>query len=54
MTSPEQTTRGKVWNAVTGGFLGITDVTFVAADGLAMDREAGMARAQKALEQIAA
>ena len=36
------------------GFLGITDVTFVAADGLAMDREAGMARAQQALEQIAA
>ena len=36
------------------GFLGITDVTFVAADGLAMDREAGMARAQQALDQIAA
>ncbi|WP_410217781.1 FMN-dependent NADH-azoreductase [Paracoccus sp. (in: a-proteobacteria)] len=36
------------------GFLGITDVTFVPADGLAMDREAGMARAQNALEKIAA
>ncbi|MBM3604351.1 MAG: FMN-dependent NADH-azoreductase [Alphaproteobacteria bacterium] len=36
------------------GFLGITDVTFVAADGLAMDREAGMARAQEALDKIAA
>ena len=36
------------------GFLGITDVTFVAADGLATDREAGMARAQQALQQIAA
>ncbi len=36
------------------GFLGITDVTFVAADGLAMDREAGMARAQQALDALAA
>lgn len=36
------------------GFLGITDVTFVPADGLAMDREAGLARARAALEQIAA
>lgn len=36
------------------GFLGITDVTFVAADGLAMDRDAGLARAQKAIDQIAA
>lgn len=36
------------------GFLGITDVTFVPADGLAMDRDAGMARAQQALDQIAA
>ncbi|MDO5612020.1 MAG: NAD(P)H-dependent oxidoreductase [Paracoccus sp. (in: a-proteobacteria)] len=36
------------------GFLGITDVTFVPADGLAMDRDAGLARAQAALDQIAA
>ena len=36
------------------GFMGITDVTFVPADRLAMDREAGLARAQQALEQIAA
>ncbi|MBW7056917.1 NAD(P)H-dependent oxidoreductase [Paracoccus bogoriensis] len=36
------------------GFLGITDVTFVPADGLALDRDAGMARAAEALEQIAA
>lgn len=36
------------------GFNGITDVRFVAADRLAMDREAGLARAQKALDQVAA
>ena len=36
------------------GFLGITDVAFVAADRLAMDREAGLARAQDALEKLAA
>ncbi|MDO5646958.1 FMN-dependent NADH-azoreductase [Paracoccus sp. (in: a-proteobacteria)] len=36
------------------GFLGITDVTFIPADGLALDRDAGMARAQTALDQIAA
>ncbi|GHG16495.1 FMN-dependent NADH-azoreductase [Paracoccus aerius] len=36
------------------GFLGITDVDFVAADRLAMDREAGLARAQEALEKLAA
>lgn len=36
------------------GFLGITDVDFVAADRLAMDREAGLARAQEALDQLAA
>ncbi len=36
------------------GFLGITDVEFIAADRLAMDREAGMARAQDALERLAA
>ncbi|MDM7457975.1 MAG: NAD(P)H-dependent oxidoreductase [Paracoccus sp. (in: a-proteobacteria)] len=36
------------------GFLGISDVTFVPADGLALDREAGMARARQALEKIAA
>ena len=36
------------------GFLGITDVSFVAADGLAMDRDAGMARAQQALDALAA
>ena len=36
------------------GFLGITDVTFVAADRLAMDRDAGLARAQEALDQVAA
>ncbi|UXU73897.1 MULTISPECIES: FMN-dependent NADH-azoreductase [unclassified Paracoccus (in: a-proteobacteria)] len=36
------------------GFMGITDVEFVPADRLAMDREAGLARAQEALEQIAA
>ncbi|MDO5704345.1 MAG: NAD(P)H-dependent oxidoreductase [Paracoccus sp. (in: a-proteobacteria)] len=35
-------------------FMGITDVTFVPADGLAFDRDAGMARAQAALDQIAA
>jgi YidC/Oxa1 family membrane protein insertase len=28
---PNQTTRGKVWNAVTGGFLGITDKYWAAA-----------------------
>ena len=36
------------------GFLGITDVEFVAADGLAFDREAGLARAHEALEKLAA
>ena len=36
------------------GFLGITDVDFVAADRLAMDRDAGLARAQEALEKLAA
>lgn len=36
------------------GFMGIDDVTFVAADRLAKDREAGLARAQEALDQIAA
>ena len=36
------------------GFIGITDVDFVAADRLAMDREAGLARAQEALEKLAA
>lgn len=36
------------------GFLGITDVDFVAADRLAMDREAGLARAQDALDNLAA
>lgn len=36
------------------GFLGITDVDFVAADRLAMDREAGLARAQEALDALAA
>lgn len=36
------------------GFLGITNVEFVPADGLAMDREAGLARAQQALEALAA
>lgn len=36
------------------GFLGITDVDFVAADRLAMDREAGLARAQEALDKLAA
>ncbi|CAM3214704.1 FMN-dependent NADH-azoreductase [Paracoccus nototheniae] len=36
------------------GFVGITDVTFVAADGLAFDRDAAMARAQASLDQIAA
>ncbi|MDQ1900622.1 NAD(P)H-dependent oxidoreductase [Paracoccus sp. WLY502] len=36
------------------GFLGITDVDFVAADRLAMDRDAGLARAQEALENLAA
>lgn len=36
------------------GFMGITDVEFVAADRLAMDRDAGMARAQEALEKLAA
>lgn len=36
------------------GFLGITDVEFVAADGLAFDREAGLARAHEAMDRIAA
>ncbi|MFV0385962.1 FMN-dependent NADH-azoreductase [Paracoccus sp. (in: a-proteobacteria)] len=36
------------------GFLGITDVEFVAADRLAVDREAGLARAQQALDKLAA
>ncbi len=36
------------------GFLGITDIEFVAADRLAIDRDAGMARAQEALDRIAA
>lgn len=36
------------------GFLGITDVTFVPADRLAMDRDAGLARAAEALADIAA
>lgn len=36
------------------GFLGITDVDFVAADRLAMDRDAGLARAQDALDKLAA
>lgn len=36
------------------GFVGITDVQFVPADGLAFDREAGLARAQAALDKIAA
>lgn len=36
------------------GFIGITDIEFVAADRLAFDREAGLARAQEALERIAA
>lgn len=36
------------------GFIGIDDVTFVAADRLAFDREAGLARAQEVLATIAA
>lgn len=36
------------------GFLGITDVTFIAADRLAADRDAGLARAQEALDKLAA
>ncbi|WP_134682080.1 FMN-dependent NADH-azoreductase [Paracoccus ravus] len=36
------------------GFIGITDVDFVAADRLAFDRDAGLARAQEALDKIAA
>lgn len=36
------------------GFLGITDVEFVAADRLAMDREAGLARARDAMDRLAA
>ena len=36
------------------GFLGITDVEFVAADRLAMDREAGLARARQAVDNLAA
>lgn len=36
------------------GFLGITDVEFVAADRLAMDRDASLARARDAVEQLAA
>ena len=36
------------------GFLGITDVEFVAADRLAYDREAGLARAHAAMDRLAA
>ncbi|MDN5568129.1 MAG: NAD(P)H-dependent oxidoreductase [Paracoccus sp. (in: a-proteobacteria)] len=36
------------------GFLGITDVSFVPADRLMMDRDASFARAKEALDQIAA
>ncbi|MFD1882641.1 FMN-dependent NADH-azoreductase [Paracoccus pacificus] len=36
------------------GFFGITNVEFVAADRLAFDRDAGLARAQDALELLAA
>lgn len=36
------------------GFLGITEVDFVAADRLAMDRDARLARAQEALDKLAA
>ena len=36
------------------GFLGITDVDFVAADRLAFDHDAGMARARDAVEKLAA
>jgi len=36
------------------GFMGITDVEFVPADRLAFDREGGLARAQEALDKIAA
>lgn len=36
------------------GFMGITDVEFVAADLLAMDREAGLDRARQAVDRIAA
>lgn len=36
------------------GFIGITEVEFVPADRLAFDRDAGLARAQDALDQIAA
>jgi FMN-dependent NADH-azoreductase len=36
------------------GFLGITEIEFVAADRLALDRDAGLARAQEALDQLAA
>ncbi len=34
------------------GFLGITDVQVVAADGLAMDRAAGLARANEAISSL--
>lgn len=36
------------------GFMGITDVDFVAADSMAMDAEGSLARAQEALEKLAA
>ena len=36
------------------GFMGITDIQFVVADRLAVDREAGLARAQDALDKLAA
>lgn len=36
------------------GFLGITDVTFVAADRVAFDRDAAFARAAEAVDKIAA
>lgn len=36
------------------GFLGITDVSFVAADRLMMDRDASLARAKEDMDKIAA
>lgn len=36
------------------GFIGITDVEFIAADRLAVDREAGLSRANEALEMMVA
>jgi FMN-dependent NADH-azoreductase len=44
---------GTTWLTFFLGFLGIRNVQVVAADGLAMDAEAGLARAGEAIAAIA-